>query len=427
MSEISFKRPKVLVISNNCFSNTSSNGRTLGNYFIGWPKEYLAQFFLSGSPDYNYCNNFFQVSDREALNAIFFKKNIGGQVVHFYNHKTNSVETGKEIKRNAFTMLSRNIVWKLGAWKRSGYWKWVKSFNPDIVLLQAGDFAFLFDLARETALKLNAKLVIFNTEAYYYKNYDYFRSNGFVHFLYPVFLRQLRRALKKAYSKMSYVVYCCDQLKNAYALDFKNKAETIYTSSEIKYEKKQKTTDTFITSYCGNLGLKRHESLIEVANTIQEISSDLYVDVYGKIPSEEVKKAFDECKGIKYHGFVSYDQVKEIIRNSDLLLHVESFDEFYKEDLKFGFSTKIADYLCSGNCFLLYAPETVACYQYLKDNNIAYVAADKSDLKNILSRLVAFPNERTKYREEALLIAKKNHNAETNNYKFQNLLIDLMN
>ena len=62
---------KVLVISNECFSKVTSNGRTLGNFFIGWDKSCLAQFYIQNSePDFDYCENFFRVTDRQALSAF---------------------------------------------------------------------------------------------------------------------------------------------------------------------------------------------------------------------------------------------------------------------------------------------------------------------------------------------------------------------
>lgn len=72
--------PKVLVLSNECFSYTTSNGRTLGNFFKNWPKDRLAQFFLSGVPEVEFCKNYFQVSDKHALNAVLRKGACGGIV-----------------------------------------------------------------------------------------------------------------------------------------------------------------------------------------------------------------------------------------------------------------------------------------------------------------------------------------------------------
>lgn len=423
--------PKVLVISNECFSKMSSNGRTLGNFFVGWSKEHLAQFFLTGNPDLYFCNQFFQVSDRQALNALLRKKNKGGEVstedlIEDGAESVQLVVKDKKIKRNALTMLVRNSIWKSGAWKKSKYLQWVDKIQPDVVLLQAGDCAFMFDLAVKTAERMNAKLVIYNSEGYYYKDFDYFQGKGLAHMVYPIFQRQLRGSLKKAYEKASCVVYTCDELKKQYLQDFSGQAETVFTGSEIQFEERVKSNDVFTTVYCGNLGLKRHESLIEIAEVLQSISEELYVDVYGKAPNEQVADELNRCKGIRYHGLISYDQVKILLRDSDLLLYVESFDPFYQEDIKFGFSTKIADSLASGNCFLLYAPEHFACYRYLKNNHAAYTVSNKEVLRIMLKKLIENPALRGKYKEAALKLAERNHRVDKNNQKFQMLLCKLM-
>ena len=50
---------RILIISNECLSTSSSNGRTLRNFLLGWPKECIAQFFLkSAEPDYDVCENY---------------------------------------------------------------------------------------------------------------------------------------------------------------------------------------------------------------------------------------------------------------------------------------------------------------------------------------------------------------------------------
>ena len=413
--------PNVLVLSNECFSKTSSNGRTLGNFFLGWPKEHLAQFFLAGTPDGDCCTRYFQVSDRQALNALLGRGGTGGAVSPG-PAASHPAAGGKKIARTALTMLGRNAVWNSGAWRKSGFWDWVDAFGPEIVLLQAGDCAFMCDLAVEAAKRTGARLVIYNSESYYYKDFDYFRGTGLAHSVYPLFQRQFRRALERAYAAADCVVYICDELREQYARDFSVRAETVFTGSEIRYAERARENGVFTTVYCGNLGLKRHESLIDIAGALQNISEDLYVDVYGRAPDGEVAGALNACRGIRCHGPVPYERVKELLRDSDLLLYVESFDAFYQEDVKFGFSTKIADSLSSGNCFLLYAPEHFACYQYLRRNQAAYTVSGRQELEAVLRELVAHPAERKRYQAAALALAEKNHRAEKNSRKFQSIL-----
>ncbi|WP_033126688.1 glycosyltransferase family 1 protein [Eubacterium sp. ER2] len=439
--------PRVLVISSNCFSATSSNGRTLGNFFRGWPKDKLAQFYLSGDNlDFTVCNNFFNVTDEQALSAFKGGKCFGGVVAKEVNKEsrnskiTKKTETGeskntpvrqvdskekKKTPRNSITMMLRNMIWRSGRWKSCGFNKWVMEFAPEVVLLQAGDFAFMYELSRKVAKRQNAKLVIYNSEGYYFKDFDYFRSSGIAKMMYPVFLSDLKKALRRTYACANYIIYLCDELTKAYAKEFKVPSETIYTASDMAISPAITENREFIISYCGNLGIERHKCLIEVASILQEISPELHIDVYGRAREKRVEDELKACPGIRFHGFVQYDVVNQVIAESDLVLHVESFDDFYKEDLKFGFSTKIADLLSSGKCFLLYAPDCYACSKYLIENEAAYVVSEKSKLKDTLVEIVNNPQARGKYRQRALKLAEKNHRSQKNVERFQRVLCDV--
>ena len=419
---------KVLILSNECFSEISSNGRTLGSFFIGWDTKNLAQFFIqNGTPDFKYCDNFFKVTDRDALKSLFLKK-LGGKIkkeIQENKKSSNGVVSSKNIKKTPLTMLIRNFIWKIGLWKRNGFYDWIKEFNPEIVLLQAGDSPFMYDLAYDVSKKFNAKLVIYNSEGYYFKDFDYFRSTGLAHLVYPVFFKILKSSLERAYRQSSYVFYICDELKREYNKVFNEKSGVFYTSSEMLPAIKEKKNKEFIISYCGNLGINRHRSLIEIADAVQEINSNIFINVYGKAPNEQVKKELEECKGIKYYGMVSYEKVQEIMYSSDLLLHIESFDEFYKEDLKFAFSTKIADSLSCGKSFLLYAPENLACTKYIIENKVAHVATSKDELHDVLFRIINDDGFRKKYIANALAISEKNHRQKNNCLRFQKILKEI--
>ena len=414
-------KPKILVISNDCFSKSSSNGRTMANFFSQWPKDKIAQFYIH---DYNLsketCENYYHITDQDVLKSMFFIK------PRKVNNKTSSSNSNSSsgVNRNALTMLLRNFAWNLGIWKKYGFSKWVLSYNPDIVLLQAGDSPFMYNLAVSICKKTQAKLVIYNSEGYYFKNYDYFKSKGIAHLIYPIFLHVLKNSLEKAYAISCHNIYSCGQLKEAYDEKFKQNASVIYTSSSMKMIFKDNfTCKKPIISYCGNLGVNRHKSLIEIGTIIHDFDNDMCLDVYGRLPNSIIKDELENCKGINYKGLVSYDEVQSIMYNSDINIHVESFEKFYIEDLKYGFSTKIADSLSCGTCFLVYAPKDIACVTYLQNNNAAHVVTNKNDLKSILYRIINDVEYRQKYLLNASKVAKQNHDQDRNIQKFQSILL----
>jgi hypothetical protein len=196
------------------------------------------------------------------------------------------------------------------------------------------------------------------------------------------------------------------------------------TSNQNLFKKSQDANDTIKISYLGNLGLGRHKSLIEIAEVLQKIDNRLFLDVYGKAPNTEILREFEVAKGIRYKGFVPYDQVVSIINNSDINVHVEGFEQFYIEDSKYAFSTKIADLLAAGKAILIYAPANLTLTKYITENECGCVVTNPDELENKLFDLINDKNFRCCCAKRAKALADKNHNIEKNRKLFQQLLME---
>lgn len=415
--------PRLLIISNACLSQNDSNGRTLRNFLVGWDKTKIAQFFVNnGNPDLSVCENYYHISDHDALQVFCKGAKVNGRIAEANEQFSISSGYQKKRKRNAITMLLREMVWNSKRWRKQGFYEWVNEFSPEVILLQAGDSPFMLKIAAEISKKYHAPLVIYNSEVYYFKKFDYFRARGIAHLLYPLFRKILRRQYKKTLAIAAKSVYCCEAIQAEYDSEFGRPSEAIYTATELKPALSCAKKGMFTVSYLGNLGVGRHDALIDIANVLQAISKDYRLDVYGKIPNEEVQKAFQACDGIRYKGFVRYEDVIQVMQGSHLLIHVENFSDFYREDLKYAFSTKIADSLASGTAFLLYAPQEMACAQYLTANAAAHVVNRYEDLEHVLRSIAENITYREQYLSSSQSLVQKNHIAEKNCERFQGIL-----
>lgn len=415
------EHPKILVISHNCLSKSGSNGRTLLNLLKDWPVSCLAQFYIHNEiPDAPMFNNFFRITDYEAL-AAFCKGDIVGKVIkksdvnNFCKRKLQKIYPNHRNK-TALNYLARNLVWNSGRWRSERFYKWLIDFNPDLILLQIGDYEFMFRIALSIGGIFRIPIIIYNSEDYYFKDK---KSNSPLFHLYRfIYKKQFEKVLN--YS--SHSIYSCEMLQDTYKKVFTHESSVLMIGSLIKRKIIQKTHDVFIVSYFGNLGVGRHVPLVELAEAFVEVNETIRLDVYGKPPNNEVKFILEECEAIRYHGPISYEEVMTRMQKSDLLVHVENFSSFYQWDLKHAFSTKIADCLSSGTCFFVYAPETIACTQYLKLNNAACVVTNKDQLKEHLRKLINDKSLRQKYVENALRLAAKNHNSDANIRAFKEIV-----
>ncbi len=417
------KYPNVLIVENECLSYSTNNGRTLANLLLGWPKEKLAQFCISlNDPNYEVCNNYFCITDHDALNALVKRRKLNGKHEAI---KPIDGSTGKSIEKTPFTMVVRNTIWNTNAWRQRSFYDWVESFRPDLILLMNGDSYFMHKIAVDLAEKYHLPMVIFNCEAYYFFDKN-IRGKGILPGVFQrIFIKTYRKYFEKAINYADFSIYLNDKLKKDYTDIFHKPATTIYTSSGLKFEPKYEISNNPKFSYLGSFYFDRYKSLIDIAKALNEINPEYHLDVYGNLKGfEETKKAFEECSAINYQGMIPYDKVISVIRESDIVFHAECFDEEKVYAIRYGFSTKIADSVSSGNNFLAYAPESIAFMQYLKDNDCAWCVTEKADLLPILQRLFNSKEERKKILNNAKKVAELNHRADKNSERFQKILID---
>jgi glycosyltransferase involved in cell wall biosynthesis len=314
----------------------------------------------------------------------------------------------------------RDIVWRSGRWKSKEFKNWINEFSPEVVLLMAHNYSYSFKIALEIVKKKKIPLVVYNCEDYYLKKGNKFSP------IYMVYEGAFKRAYKKTMKEAAHVIYNSKMLQNSYAKEFENKSSVMYMPTELKPCANKKENSVFTVSYLGNFGNGRHEVLIEVANTLKKIDNNIIFNAYGEIKNEGIREVIEACSAINYKGFVSYDRAQEVMYTSDLLVHVENFGEFYRSDLKHGFTTKISDCLASGTCFFVYAPEDIAGVQYLIENDATCVCSKPEELFSKLNDIVNNKSLRNNYIGKALDIASINHNKELICKSFHDVIISII-
>jgi prepilin-type processing-associated H-X9-DG protein/prepilin-type N-terminal cleavage/methylation domain-containing protein len=105
--------------------------------------------------------------------------------------------------------------------------------------------------------------------------------------------------------------------------------------------------------------------------------------------------------------------------------HVETEKGYRERQLQYAFTTKIADSLASGRCFIVYAPEHLACSQYVINNKCGWVATNKAELRDIIWRIIHDGESREQTINKAVVVAAENHDLIKNAYKFQNILLSI--
>ena len=371
---------KVLVISFNCFSSSSSNGRALGSLLKLSDELLISQIYIkNGEPDFvsgNYC---FINENQLPRKKFNIKKCVS--FFNFNNSNKQCVKTtlvsdlngAQKIVKTPFKMFLRNIAWSFASKSLKIIYEWADNIKPDYILIQAGDLPFLFFLGKKMAERYGSKIVFYTSENYPFKKHNY-TNLGKNSLIYPLLRKKLYNATKEIVEKAYSCIFLTESLKKEYSINYSisGKKYVLYPCSDIGELSPRKKNEQYIFSYCGNLALGRDKTLIEIAKILELYYPNCKLIVCGKC-SESMLQMFKEISIIDYFGVVSYQDVIKIYEKSDFIMHVEGFNELIADDSKHAFSGKIADCISTCRPFIFVGPNKMYEFQFLESTKSALV------------------------------------------------------
>jgi hypothetical protein len=166
--------------------------------------------------------------------------------------------------------------------------------------------------------------------------------------------------------------------------------------------------------YAGRLYCNRWKILREIGWALERLNSDgiqMILSIYTQDQISKIQKAaLNDNKSIFLKGSVTPESLKNIYLESDIALHVESFDKVNRLLTKYSFSTKIIDCLGSSCAVMAIAWEKQAGFTYLKDHDAAICISDCGEIYETLKKIVKNPILINEYSRKAYDCGLKYHN-----------------
>ena len=376
-----------LFINNSDLADTDSNGRTLRDVFEFVENKNLYSFCIVRKNENLDPKNVFFVDE-----GMIFKPGVFLKTIHSRPKTTvvdANIERKKKTKKNPLTCLIRNFVWDFAfLFFRKRLKKWVCDINPDYVVFDPSDFIFMHKLAKFVSKVTNKKIILYNTEDYFFKDWNYLhKENGFS-FLYPLFRFKLRKAYKKTFSRAKVCFHNVEGLQNLFKLEFPATDHyLIYHPSTIITNHKSFISSTYKDFYyCGGLDKGRDRTFVCLARSIKKISPDSKIYFNGRLNKMFSESFINEIENVVNLGFCSYQEVNKRVQESRILISVASLDDYDAKDKYYVFSTKLSDYVASLNPILHIGPEGEE-YNTLKKNNLAFVCNNEKEIDKTVSEL----------------------------------------
>ncbi|KAB3534735.1 glycosyltransferase family 4 protein [Alkaliphilus pronyensis] len=429
LGDVNVSRPRVIVISNSAFSKTKNNGKTLASFFSKFDYSEVAQlYFNHEKPTSDYFKKYYRITDIDILKSLILRHS-PGQVVNFESKiETNNTYRGRYKKgylRNEFFRIIREIAWISKKWKNENLNEWLDDFEPQIVFLCAGDTGFAYDIANYIQKRYKAKLVTYITD-------DYILPRNTISLFWWLRRYYILKKMKNIVQKSDLLITISEEMSSIYKELF-NKDSILamnMTESMKLNDVEIVENDVMKLVYAGGLHFNRFENINLLAKAIKKINCEngkekLLLEVYsGYEPDQEIKKLINVEGASKFCGSLNQNELKSVLNNCDITVHVESFNKKSIESTRLSISTKIPEYLSLNKPILAIGPKEVASMSYLMD--VALCVNNPEDIYIELKRLITDKALRHNLANEGRLKYEMNHNKDSVSTKLANEFNDLI-
>ena len=405
---------KVLVITKGAWNDSNNTGNTLSNIFSGMDCLELSNIFCSSqSPQNNVCKSYYRISEEEMLKSVFMPLKKIGERMEIGEEKVRNDEivlNNFRKNRKPIYFAIREMIWLKIKWCNARLKSFLDESEPDIVFMPAYDAIYMHNIYNFVLRYTHAKGIMFFMD-------DYFSDNDSLDIISKLRLARSKKIVKYSVSasKLHYAI--SKKMCLEYARIFNIEIKLLYKGFKVDKTndiKRFKTiNDPIKILYAGNLMLGRWKTLIQICEVIDELNKETVkaeLEIYsGNILNNKIIERVNTYKGCKFGGSIKQDDVKKKLKESDIVLHVESLDIAERLKTRSTFSTKIVDYLEYGKCIFCVGWNEAASIEYLEENDAAYVAHTINEIKDKLTKLVNNPALIFGYQKKAWECGRRNH------------------
>lgn len=389
------KELRILVVSGTPWNNSNSFGNTFTNLFQGMKGVKIYNICCSNGK----CNNpvtekVYQMTVNAVCKSIY-RRNVktgwvvNGDVDGEYNSEMTIARKMRQ-RRRIFAIILKDLLWKLGRWKKS---KELKSFiaeaNPDILYFPFYASWSMCDVQRYVIKRCNVPLVgHISDDLYSYpKGFFYPPLFGFYRLI-------TRRKIRQLMKSTSYIDVFAQNMKEEYEKIFKKPCfligKGVKTNNLPEIQKGNFCQEPVKFVYTGNIGGERFKVLYYIGKAIDKLLNvkKAQLIIYSATPlSREMERKFSECSCIDFKGSVSGEDIPKIQQQADFLVHVESFSKKAIFETKMSLSTKIIDYMCVGKPIFAVGPREVNSLSLLSDYGLAITANTINEIEEKLREI----------------------------------------
>ena len=422
--------PTVLIVAVNPLSTTSNNGKTLASLFEGYPRQSIAQlYFHREIPTSDVCDNYYRISDEDLVRGIVRGAAPKGSKVLATDVATRVIpeRTNNLLKKSRAIRFARSLLWKAVSLERGAVREWLDELNPDVIFFCGGDANHLYKKVLGLSKRYGAKIVYYITD-------DYVLPICTANVFHLITRAWTRRVFKQMCRESSLILTIGKKMSRVYESRYDIRSESVMNLvhiEDVEHDGARPTSQPMVFSYVGGLHSNRWRVLADLAEALERVwARGLHGElrIYSEHPPEATQlKVLDRPPFSAYCGGLDSEGVRTVLRESDVLVHVEASDRKSKRVTSLSISTKISEYMAAGKPILAIGPKDVASIEYLEQTSSAFLVAPTSAeaIDSTLAEIMSDHGQRQRRARRARATARASHDEKVVRPQFQQRIVAL--
>lgn len=423
---------RVLIISHNPLSDTNNNGKTLASFFQDWPREKLAQFYLSMEPpSFTVCGSFYRLTDFEVLRAFLTGRPAVGTVYAvpaddqdtppLPSDPTGAMGGGERrlrgMLRGVFASRlpmaewARDMIWRPRCYQSPAFLRWLREFDPEVVFFQGSNYPFAYDVVHWVCAHCGARLLLQLTDDYTFVTHPLLPLSWLHHGRY---MRRLRWALTAADRAYAISPAMQEEYARRFGCTSIGVAANCVAIPPYTAEPEADGAQGLRLLYAGGVYIQRWRSLRLLGECLQTLRAEGYraqLDIYTPRPlTDALRQRLTLEPVMRCGGSLNPAQLAQKMAQANVLVMAEAFSRAARKVTRLSLSTKIPEYMAAGRCILAFGPPDVSSIRYIRSHD-AGVVIDSTRREAVLVELRAlFDAERRQAAvRNALRVAEQHH------------------
>lgn len=415
---------KILLITAEEWNDYVYGNGVLTNWFTGFDAEFAQIYTSPGLPNNKVCSKYFQIDERQMVKSLYSNTKAGREVKMPTNEREQDAAKSNAQRKGIYGIFKKlslwmhtpivmlqDFIWMTGRYDKAALQRFIDGYKPDVVFCPQLGNPKMWRLEKLVKGMTDVPFVAFtgDDEASYQqvsKSPLFWLRRWYCH-----------NGLKNSVKIFSHYFMHSKEQAQDYTNEYGISTSTLYKCGDFSNEFVKKSVGSPIRLvYAGRLYCNRWKTLAEIGKALHEINKHgerMVLDIYTQEAlTNEQRKALSPENSVYMKGSVNPQQLKEVYRNADIALHVESMDKKNRLATRVSFSTKIIDLMASTCAILAVCWKRHCGYQYLRDNDAAFCVDNYSDILPMLQRIVENPSLVQNYAQKAYECGRKNHTRE---------------